>query len=97
MSPLTRLNNWYQSHCDGEWEHAFGIAIGTLDNPGWTLKINLQDTELQYKPFAVLSIDNDDDKDDWVYCEVEEGIFHGACGPKRLDEMLETFLDWAEP
>lgn len=96
MNPLTRLNNWYQSHCDGEWEHERRIKLRTIDNPGWTIRIGLQDTRLQYKPFAKILIDNDDDMNDWIFCNVEEAIFRGSCGPKRLDEMLEIFLDWAE-
>jgi hypothetical protein len=42
---LERLQTWYSSHCDGEWEHDFGVQIGTLHNPGWTLRIDLTGTE----------------------------------------------------
>ena len=30
-----RLQKWYKSQCNGDWEHSFGIKIETLDNPGW--------------------------------------------------------------
>jgi len=30
---------WYEGHCDGDWEHGFGPEIETIDNPGWRLKI----------------------------------------------------------
>jgi hypothetical protein len=55
MSPLQELQKWYRSQCNGNWEHAWGIKIGTLDNPGWSLLINLADTDLANKAFAVYS------------------------------------------
>lgn len=30
---LTRLQRWYSSVCDGDWEHQFGVNVSTLDNP----------------------------------------------------------------
>ena len=44
---LERLQRWYLYRCDGDWEHSFGITIETLDNPGWMVTIDLQDTEWQ--------------------------------------------------
>lgn len=41
------ITEWYLSHCDGDWEHQRGIKIDTLDNPGWSVVIDLIDTELQ--------------------------------------------------
>jgi ribosomal protein L37E len=35
---LSKLSDWYAAQCDGDWEHEFGIHIGTLDNPGWSVK-----------------------------------------------------------
>jgi len=32
---LKWLQQWYSEHCDGAWEHGFGITIETIDNPGW--------------------------------------------------------------
>ena len=33
QSMMGFLQSWYQSQCDGDWEHEFGIRIETLDNP----------------------------------------------------------------
>jgi hypothetical protein len=41
MNALSYLEKWYRSHCNGEWEHAEGISIGTLDNPGWSIAVSL--------------------------------------------------------
>lgn len=44
--PLTWLQAWYATQCDGEWEHEHGVSIETLDNPGWFLKLDLRETSL---------------------------------------------------
>ncbi len=49
------LLKWYCKHCNGDWEHGTGIHIDTLDNPGWSIKINLEDTELEDKIFKKLN------------------------------------------
>jgi hypothetical protein len=41
---LPRLQRWYHSQSDGTWEHASGVRIETLDNPGWSLKVDLRGT-----------------------------------------------------
>ena len=38
------LEKWYRQQCNGDWEHSWGIKIDTLDNPGWTIEINLNET-----------------------------------------------------
>ena len=38
MGDLLKVSQqWYQSKCDGTWEHMYGVEIDTLDNPGWTV------------------------------------------------------------
>ncbi len=41
----SRLEGWYVSQCNGMWEHAHGFTLGTIDNPGWTLTVDLAETE----------------------------------------------------
>ena len=36
---LQSLQDWYLAQCNGDWEHTYGVSIGTLDNPGWTLDV----------------------------------------------------------
>src|ERR1700722_12742042 len=50
------LQRWYKIHCNGDWEHSYGIQIDTLDNPGWTITIDLQDTDLHIKNFEKITI-----------------------------------------
>lgn len=42
MNELIWLQNWFAVQCDGVWEHAHGIKIDTLDNPGWTVHVDLE-------------------------------------------------------
>jgi hypothetical protein len=88
------LQKWYQAHCDGDWEHSSGIRLETLDNPGWSLTVDLQDTELESKKFQKVKIERS--KDNWIFCNVKENKFDGACGIGNLPEVLKLFRDWAE-
>ena len=92
--PLDRLQSWYVDQCDGNWEHQYGVKIDTLDNPGWTVKIDLHVTVLYGKPFAEISHNNAED--DWMHCSIIERTFVGNGGSLNLSEILTTFLDWAE-
>jgi hypothetical protein len=91
---LVEFQSWYASQCDGDWEHGKGIEIGTLDNPGWSVRINLEDTELEERAFAAVE-ENYEDEREWLRCWVAEKQFHAAGGPFQLQRMLRIFLDWA--
>lgn len=94
MDILNWLQDWYKLNCTDEWEHFYGIKIDTLDNPGWIVKIDLADTELENKVFSEIKIDNGDD--DWFFCKVENSIFEGVGDPTKLTVILERFREWAE-
>jgi hypothetical protein len=90
---LDWLMNWYLSHCDGDWEHGYGPEIGTIDNPGWTLKIPLSGTERDGHEFTRLHHEYDHETD-WFTCWTEHNEFHGAGGPLQLAAMIEVFRAW---
>ncbi len=96
MSEVDRLQAWYLAQCDGDWEHSYGITLGTLDNPGWRLKVDLVGTALAGRPFETVEHGMEPDEADWLRCWVDKGQFHGACGAPNLSAMLSIFLDWAE-
>lgn len=91
---LLRLQNWYAAMCNGDWEHTYGVAITNIDNPGWSLKVELIDSYLYDVPFAEIKAERAED--DWVICKVADGVFQAYGGTKNLTEMLTIFLDWAE-
>ena len=90
---LSQLEEWYLSNVDGDWEHSHGIELGTLDNPGWHLDIDVFDTRLNGLAFQELTLDRTEH--DWIRCWVSDSAFHGRCGPGNLSEVIRTFLDWA--
>ena len=91
---LAELQAWYLSNCDGDWEHGHGVSIDTLDNPGWSARINLIDTNLNGKAFE--RIDRERSEHDWIVCWREDDTFHCACGPENLEEALQVFVDWSK-
>jgi hypothetical protein len=94
MSVLKELQDWYESRCGKNWEDQFGVEIGTLDNPGWEVAIDLADTGLEGKPFR--EIKELGDERDWIRCWVEGKRFLGVGGPQKLEEILRIFLGWAK-
>lgn len=86
------LEEWYESQCDEDWEHEFGIAIDTLDNPGWTLAIDLAGTECENQPFNEINWEKDENN--WVQCNVVNNQFLGSGGPRNLQNLIQIFFDW---
>ncbi|MEQ8767887.1 MAG: immunity 53 family protein [Planctomycetota bacterium] len=93
MSTLDDLQAWYRRQCDGEWEHQQGVTIDTLDNPGWSVSIDLKGTPHETEPFEAVSVRRSDE--DWLDLRVEQGVFRGFGGPGNLEEILASFLSWA--
>ena len=93
MNRFAQIQTWYASHCNGEWEHAYGVEIDSLDNPGWWVKIDLTGTELEHVPFEPRREHLSDT--DWLDCKVKDRVFDGAGDPAKLEIILGVFLDWA--
>jgi hypothetical protein len=95
---LARLQAWYAARCDGDWEHQNGIRIGTLDNPGWQVAIDLAGTPLADRQFIEvregLGADGHPDFQRWLRCWVEGGKWHAAGDESQLARALELFLNW---
>ncbi len=96
---LEDLQQWYHAQCDGYREHYFGIEIGTTDNPGWFLKVDLTDTILEDRPFGGVEYgcaDADDVSLDWISCKVDGAQFLGYGGPRKLPDLIQVFLALAK-
>jgi hypothetical protein len=93
MDALREIQTWYKSQCDGDWEHSWGVTIASLDNPGWSVTIDLTETNLADRPFD--EVCQPEDKPDWIKCRVEDAKFVGYCGPLMLENLLGIFLRWA--
>ena len=91
---LRWLQEWYRRQCDGDWEHRHGIEIGTLDNPGWFMRIDLVGTDLADWSFAEVTCEVDEQN--WLQCRVREGRFEGYGGPHTLENLIEEFRQWQQ-
>ena len=83
------LIQWFESYCDGDWEHANGIDIKTTSNPGWSFEIGLEGTAVEYH-----SVDSglvERSTDDWYSFEIREGKFIGIGDLSKLEFLIETF------
>jgi hypothetical protein len=91
---IARLESWFASNCDGDWEHGPGIKLFTLDNPGWSLFVNLTGTPLEDATLEKVGVERTDN--DWYWCWVEAETFKAAGGPHNLADIIRVFVDWAE-
>jgi len=91
---LEWLQNWYSSQCNGDWEHEYGIKIETLDNPGWTISIDLANTQCENKSFAPMNLRKDGQN--WIQCTVIDNQFKGAGTASSLIKILDIFRQWVE-
>ncbi|WP_444938780.1 immunity 53 family protein [Microbulbifer sp. JMSA002] len=100
MEALKELEEWYFSQCNEDWEHTYGIEIGTLDNPGWFLKVDITDTDIEEKNYEGFSYGVGDDAEasgnDWIITKLEGGKFVGYGGPHKLSELIKLFLKWVK-
>ncbi|WP_457028213.1 Imm53 family immunity protein [Kitasatospora sp. P5_F3] len=90
--PLGFLTSWYADQCDGDWEHEYGIRIETLDNPGWSVELDLEGTGLDG---VVLDRIESTQGDSWLQAWSDGSVFHLRCGPADLGRGLATFRDFA--
>jgi hypothetical protein len=93
MSTLAHLQKWYSAQCNGDWEHSFGVSIDTLDNPGWSLSVNLEGTVLEDCQFQ--EVKSLQPESSWIHCWVKDKKFEGRGGPEQLEQIIELFLQWA--
>jgi hypothetical protein len=76
---LDRLQRWYEAQCDGDWEHEWGAQIETLDNPGWAVRISLEETSLAWRTYPRTDFRRSDS--DRVMARVSDDVFQASCGP----------------
>jgi hypothetical protein len=82
----------YVAQCNDDWEHEYGINITTLDNPGWSITIDLTGTDLDAATYARREVHRSED--DWCSTWTENAAFQAACGPTNLAEALHEFRLW---
>lgn len=68
------------------------MKIETLDNPGWFLKLDLQETGMDGLAFSRHEVQRS--KSDWLIAQVVDDRFEVACGPLNLGEAIHQFRLW---
>jgi hypothetical protein len=91
---LEWVQRWYLRHCDGHWEHANGVKIETIDNPGWLVQVNLSGTSAHGLKHDELELDRSNE--DWIRCWIEKEMFQGSGDPSKLKDILAVFREWVE-
>jgi Immunity protein 53 len=84
------LQTWYKAQCNDDWEHHYGVKIDTLDNPGWTVTIDLDGTSKADHNFE--KVISKVSERDWFQCWKEGTKFRGVGGPEKLQVILQCFL-----
>ncbi len=64
--------------------------IRTLDNPGWMIKVGLEDTTMRLTDDAPFTMERSDT--DWIHVNVDGRVLDAACGVNNLEEALELVL-----
>ena len=99
MNDIQRLQTWYSSQCNGDWEHFYGIKLETLDNPGWHLSIDLVGTDLENVTLETVYHNSGKQAipgtNDWFTIFVKDGVWHGYGGPEKLSNLVDNFLNWS--
>jgi len=91
---LEWLDLWYQSQCDGDWEHSRGMWLESLTDPGWQLTIHLAGTSAanigpQRLQFDTLC-------GEWIKCSIFDGRFEGSGDPRKLEQIIGVFRQWVD-
>lgn len=94
MNILLWIQKWYKEQCDGDWEHLYGVTIETLDNPGWSVDIELSDTIFEGNEFKTLQIHKEES--DWIHCAIKDNVFRGRGDSNKLEKILMVFKEWVE-
>jgi len=91
MEALQWLQKWYQSQCDGDWEHQYGIKISTLDNPGWDLKIDICGTDLEGLEIGFQNIEKSESN--WYGYKADKFKFEAFGDSTKLETLILKFKE----
>jgi hypothetical protein len=94
MQILKWIEQWYLSHCDGDWEHQYVVEIRTIGNPGWTVKIDLAETGLEHLSLEYSVVEKSETN--WYGYSVKNSMFEAAGDPSKLQFLLELFRKTVE-
>jgi len=91
---LKWLQEWFCQLCDGEWEHENSLVIETIDNPGWSIEIDLNNINLniQSKEWQIYELS----EDNWIGYKIDENIYFATGDPLKLEKLIIVFKEIIE-
>lgn len=92
LDPVEFLAAWYAQQCDGDWEHDSGVLITTLDNPGWSLQVNIRDTDLEGISLETERSEGEDGT--WTVVGCDGAMFDAAGDERSLPRLLARFQEF---
>lgn len=96
--PIQIITKWYVKQClqasrrsrtTPIWDPHPIISIITIDNPGWSVGIQLTGTDLEGIAMQKIKIDRGDD--DWYFCYISDNEFCGVGDMHKLSIILDHF------
>jgi hypothetical protein len=91
---LEWLDDWYQSQCNGDWEHSQGVRLEPLDQSGWRLTIHLAGTSAANTSPQCLNLDTP--CGEWINCSISADRFQGSGDPRKLEQIIGIFRQWVD-
>lgn len=91
MELINFLEKWYESNCDGDWEHHYGIKIETLDNPGWYVEVDLIDTYLQNLTMEKIVFQKSET--DWYHIQIKDRRLEASGDINKLSFILTKVVN----
>ncbi|EKO13451.1 Imm53 family immunity protein [Leptospira kirschneri] len=85
------LMKWYQSQCDGDWEHEYGLKINTNKDQAWQVEIDIRFTELH--DFELDTALEQKGTNNWYSFSIKDGRFLAEGDSKKLPVILEKFKE----
>lgn len=94
MDLIEWLSDWYRGNCNGDWEHTSGVLIETLDNPGWSIKIDLMNTTLEGRLLTEVFVEKAED--DWFKVSSDGDRFIGYGDGRKLSFLIQQFRSFSQ-
>lgn len=92
---LLWLEDWCASYWTTDAKRKLRLVVGTLDNPGWDVRISCALTNTEGDPPTLLKVRRAEH--DWLLCRGDGSSFDGCGGPLNLAQILEVFRGCHEP
>ena len=101
LADLEWLMGWFESRCDGSWEHKECLRLEAIDNPGWWITIDIAKERVDASKDTVLAVEGEPPSarngnvggPSWMLCQIKAGKFEGAGDSRKLARIIGCFRE----